>query len=74
MALVLLFNTAAKAELAARIHEDTCPMVNTAKRPAVSGVVRRTDVTQEVIDDLNEREWPVKACKCVKDLGALRLK
>jgi hypothetical protein len=64
--LVLLFHKAADAKNAARVHHDACPMINTAK-PKGRGVVVACEATKEAIDDLNERGFPVKACKCVKD-------
>jgi len=62
---VLLFHTAAHPTRAARLHAVDCPMVNTAKRRG--GVVRaHLDPDQESIDDLNERGFPVRECKCLK--------
>lgn len=69
--LVLLFNTRANPALAARVHSEECPMVNTAStRRFVKRVVVASKGTLEQIqgeiDDLNEREFPVKFCKCCK--------
>lgn len=61
---VLLFNNVAHPDRAARLHAATCPMLNTAKRR--SSVQRFDDPPQEDIDDLNERGFPVKMCKCLK--------
>lgn len=60
---VLLFHTVADATCAARLHASDCPMLRTAKR---GGVVKRHDnPSQEDLDDLNERGYPVKRCKCL---------
>ncbi len=59
--LVLLFNTVADPSRAARIHADTCPMVRTAGKK-----VHRLPADQDIIEDLNEREFQVKKCKCCK--------
>jgi hypothetical protein len=61
--IVLLFNTCAHHSLAARLHADDCPMVRMARRG--SGVIRTDNPSQEDIDNLNEREFPVKRCKCL---------
>lgn len=65
--VVLLFNTCADPARAARFHTPTCPMVNTAK----SGRVTRSDIETresliEVVEDLDERLWFPKFCKCCK--------
>lgn len=63
MNLVLLFHTAAPAERAVRVHLDTCTMLRTAKR---GGVVKQMPYSQEEADDLTERGFPVRFCKCTK--------
>ena len=69
--LVLLFSTVADPSRAARVHVETCAMVNTAARGRK--VVRAAEGTladiQADIDDLNERVFPVKFCKCCKAKG-----
>jgi hypothetical protein len=65
---VLLFNTAADAHLAARLHAATCPMVNTAAKRGRKSVKLIDEDVQENVDDLNERGFTVKRCKC---LGAV---
>jgi len=62
---VLLLHTAAAPERAARLHDATCPMLRTAKR---GGVIKRIEATADVIDDLNERGYQVKSCKCMRAL------
>jgi hypothetical protein len=65
--LVLLFNTSAKAELAARLHAQSCPMVNTAR--ARNGRVKVSLIEDGIADeilDLTERGFPVLRCKCCK--------
>jgi hypothetical protein len=65
--LVLLYSTVADASRAARLHAPTCAMVNTAR-----GSGKRTTkliegdeaYVADVVLDLNEREFPVKRCKC----------
>jgi hypothetical protein len=63
--LVILFNNCADPSRAARLHAPSCAMVNTAKgrRGKVSIV---TDDIAENVEDLNERGFPVKRCKCCK--------
>lgn len=61
---VLLYNTCADPERAARVHASTCEMLKTAGRKVVR--VEGPDL-QETIDDLNERGYPVKRCKCLKE-------
>ena len=61
---VLLFNKCAASHLAARVHADTCPLVAAARRSRGRVVVIETDL-EEQIADLNERQWPVKRCKCL---------
>lgn len=68
--LVILFAPNAHHTRAARLHAAVCNMVNTAKQ---GRRVVEVEATQDEIDDLNAREWPVKACKCVKDLCGLKL-
>lgn len=58
----LLFNTCADPSRAARLHLSTCSMVSTAKVVAEISA----DELQADIADLNERGFPVKACKCLK--------
>lgn len=63
---VLLFKTTGPAHLAARLHSPDCPMLRTAKR---GGSVKRLDnPDQAEIDDLEERGFSVKLCKCLKGL------
>jgi hypothetical protein len=59
--VVLLFHTAAPTERTVRLHASDCPMVRTAGRV----VKRRDNPTQEDIDDLEERGFPVGRCKCL---------
>lgn len=59
MSLVLVFNTVARADLAARLHSESCSMV----RARGGVVVIREDLECEM-QDLCERGFPVKRCKC----------
>lgn len=61
--LVLLFNTVAHPDRAARLHMVSCSMTNTAK--GRGRTTKSFDPVQDEIDDLNERGFPVKACRCV---------
>ena len=61
--LVLLFNNCAAPHLAARLHARSCPMLRTAKRRGSVVRVEGADVAEQV-EDLNERGFPVKRCKC----------
>lgn len=74
--LVLLFSTRADPANAARLHSASCTMVNTIGSRArlvagnllIGGPVRGTIGTEEElaedVADLNEREYPVKKCRC----------
>jgi|HubBroStandDraft_3_1064219.scaffolds.fasta_scaffold125503_2 hypothetical protein len=62
---VLTFNTCSAPHLAARLHAPDCPMVNMAKNSR-GRVTMIPSVDEEEIADLNERGFPVKACKCLK--------
>jgi hypothetical protein len=65
--LVLLFNKCCDPSRAARVHAPECAMVNTAKNGRrVSKEEGTLAELQASIDDLNEREFPVKFCKCCK--------
>lgn len=66
--LVLLFNTCAAPSLAARLHARSCSMVRTSSRIGGRRVklIEGPDL-QYIIDDLNEREFPVKRCSCCKN-------
>jgi len=68
MKVVLLFSTVAAAHLAARLHSSECPMVKNASTKGGRRSTLKCDegVTQEDVDDLNARGWPVKRCKCLK--------
>jgi hypothetical protein len=68
MELVLLFNTVARAELAARIHSSGCTMVlNTASRKGRrTPVIAMRNFDEADVADLNERGYPVKRCGCCK--------
>jgi hypothetical protein len=67
--LVLLYSTVAHHTRAARLHAQGCPMVNTA-RGRGKRTTRLIEGTVEylamVVDDLNEREFPVKRCRCCR--------
>ena len=66
---VLLFNTAAHPDRAARVHASTCPMLNVAAKAGRGArVVKRIegDGLDFTISDLNERGFPVKTCRCLK--------
>jgi hypothetical protein len=63
--IVLLFSTVAHPSRAARVHAPECNMVNTAGRK-VSKTEGTVAELQWMIDDLNEREFPVKFCKCIR--------
>ena len=65
-ATVLLFNTCAAPQLAARLHTAECAMVNTAKSRPRGKVKLITGDIEETVADLNERGFPVKECKCLK--------
>lgn len=62
--LVLLFATAADPSRAARLHAVGCPMVRTGGKGKSTRVIT-TDLAYNV-EDLNERGYPVKRCKCCK--------
>lgn len=62
---VLLFNKCAASHLAARVHVDSCPMVAAARHSRGKVVVIEGDDVAENVVDLNERQWPVKRCKCL---------
>lgn len=66
--LVLLFSTSAAPERAARLHAAGCNMVNTAGRKVIPQHFTGNDDPElaETIADLEEREFPVKRCKCCK--------
>lgn len=64
--LVLLWNTAAHPDRAARLHAAACPMVNTGRRGGKSTTKIVTEDLEATVADLNEREYPVKRCKCCK--------
>jgi len=59
--LVLLFSTRAHPSRAARLHSKECAMVNMGAR---NQSMKACTPTQDDIDDLNERDFPVKRCKC----------
>lgn len=66
---VLIFNTCADASRAARLHAPECAMVNTARknrRPLYTVTAAQLDAD---VADLNERGYPVKTCKCLKETG-----
>ena len=65
---VLLFNKCAASHLAARVHAETCPEVARA-RGSRGKVAVITEDLEAAIADLNDRDWPVKRCKC---LGAAK--
>lgn len=60
---VLLFSTRAHPDRAARVHAVSCPLVAAAKRSRATKVL---DADDETIADLNDREFPVKFCKCTR--------
>ena len=64
---MLLFNKAGSAETAARIHDSSCPLVAAARNSRGRIVVIEGESMQMEIEDLNERAWAVKICKCVRD-------
>jgi hypothetical protein len=66
--LVLLFNTAAPAHLAARLHALPCAKVSHALSNPFVVVVR--DDTESEADDLRERGYSVKRCKCCEECGS----
>lgn len=65
--MVLLFHTATDPSRAARLHDSKCLMVNTAKRRR--GIVKfiMGDLDDDIAD-LNGRGYPVKRCKCCKEV------
>jgi hypothetical protein len=62
---VLLFNNCAASHNAARVHADTCPLVAAARKSRHRVAVIEGDLTADIAD-LNERQFPVKFCKCLK--------
>jgi hypothetical protein len=58
----LLFSTIGKAERAARLHVASCPVARAVKRTTR----KMTHPDEDDVDDLNERGFPVKTCKCVR--------
>jgi hypothetical protein len=65
---ILLFSTSAHPSRAARLHDVACPMVHTASRRGTFRRVERIagDLLAETVDELNERGFPVVACKCCR--------
>lgn len=64
-AQVLLFNRCADSSRAARVHAATCPLVAAARKSHSKVAVIENDL-EETIADLEERQWPVRYCKCTK--------
>jgi hypothetical protein len=62
--LVLTFSTVSAPQLAARVHAKGCQMVQMIGRPGYRKVRLIDPVDQETIDDLNERGFAVRFCKC----------
>lgn len=62
--LVLLFNNCADPSRAARLHAPDCNMVHTAGKSGRGKVNLITTDLAANVEDLNEREFPVKLCKC----------
>jgi len=72
--LVLLFHTATDPSRAARLHAADCPMVNTTKGRArvVKLIAGEPSYVLQVVEDLNESQFPVKRCRCCKRAEANR--
>jgi hypothetical protein len=65
--VVLLWHTATSNERAARLHVPSCQVCKTVKpggKVKMHKFVDEADM-RDTIDDLNERGFPVKACKCI---------
>ena len=63
--LALLFKNFGPIEHMATLHTETCTMLNIGKRRGKANVVRGERVA-DAVEDLTEREYPVKRCKCCK--------
>ena len=64
--LALLISTVADPSRAARLHALECNMVNTAKQNGRPLRMVSIVELEEMVADLNEREFPVKRCKCCR--------
>ncbi len=61
--LVLLFSRVAQPANAARLHAASCSVVKGARRTTIISPAVDVELQTEV-DDLNERGFPVRRCRC----------